>query len=222
MEIARSAGLRERKKEAYRTRILMAAETLFRENGFRATSMDAIASSADVSRKTLFNYMPSKQAVIIALMDKFIFDHMPEWAEPAASQFDDVRDVVAPRLAERLDTLARNRWLLELAAQHTDYFNPGRAEFVHPLLEHNFNVRTRRIQAVQQLGKIRSDIPASAISWYYEALRDITTKRWLANPSSKRADLHRAFADFIGVMLRGLAPLSDLPRPGGSSSGRRS
>jgi AcrR family transcriptional regulator len=197
-------GLRERKKDTTRQRILDVAATLFRQNGFADTSIDDIGVAADISRKSLYNYMTSKEAIIVALVERLISEHVTDWSEPNVPQFDDARDVVAPRLKERLNVMVNNRWLLELAAAHTHYFNPGRKRFVHSLLERNFIARTERIAAVQRAGLLRKDVPAASISWYYEALRDLSTQRWLSDPRSKRADLHRAFDDFIKVLTAGL------------------
>jgi AcrR family transcriptional regulator len=199
-------GLRERKKEFTRKRILDVAASLFRRNGFAATSMEDIGAAADISRKSLFNYMTSKEAIIVALVESLIAAHLADWAEPDTPQFNDARDVVAPRLTDRLDVIANNRWLLELAAAHTHYFNPGRNSFMHGLLEKNFAARTKRIAAVQRLGHLRKDIPAATISWYYEALRDVSTQRWLSDPESKTKDLHAAFEDFMKVLIAGLEP----------------
>lgn len=51
--------LSARKKMA----ILDAAIALFQSNGFQGTSMDAIAASAQVSKRTVYNHFPSKQAL---------------------------------------------------------------------------------------------------------------------------------------------------------------
>lgn len=54
---------------ATRQRLLAAAETLFAERGFAATTMGAIASAAGVSPATVYLHFPSKAAVVAALAD---------------------------------------------------------------------------------------------------------------------------------------------------------
>jgi TetR/AcrR family transcriptional regulator, cholesterol catabolism regulator len=61
------AGRRERHKlEVYR-RIHKAAVTLFRKQGYEATTVEQIAERADVAKGTVFNYFPSKESLLYAL-----------------------------------------------------------------------------------------------------------------------------------------------------------
>lgn len=59
-------GLRHRKKEAARRRIIEAAEHLFAEHGIDGTTMEEVASAADVSVATVYNYFGNKTALILA------------------------------------------------------------------------------------------------------------------------------------------------------------
>ncbi len=54
----------ERKREA----ILQAAIAEFRSNGFEATSMDKIAATAEVSKRTVYNHFPSKEDLFAAIL----------------------------------------------------------------------------------------------------------------------------------------------------------
>jgi AcrR family transcriptional regulator len=58
------AGLRERKKLATRLAIHEAGMRLFAEHGFTATTVDAIAEAAGVSRATVFSYFPTKEEIV--------------------------------------------------------------------------------------------------------------------------------------------------------------
>jgi len=60
---------RQRQAEETRTRILAAARELFRSAGYAATTMEAIASSAQVSAKTVEAAFGSKRGVLAALVD---------------------------------------------------------------------------------------------------------------------------------------------------------
>ena len=65
-----SGSLRARKKQQTHERICAAASALFMSQGFANTTVDAIAERADISKPTLFNYFPSKLAVLHALIDR--------------------------------------------------------------------------------------------------------------------------------------------------------
>jgi AcrR family transcriptional regulator len=54
-------GLRERKKQQTWGLIAQAARRLFQEHGFDAVTVADVARAADVSRKTVFNYFPTKE-----------------------------------------------------------------------------------------------------------------------------------------------------------------
>lgn len=62
------SGLRDRKKESRRERILAAALTAFGEMGFEASSMAGIAERAELGVGTLYNYFASKGDILLALV----------------------------------------------------------------------------------------------------------------------------------------------------------
>jgi AcrR family transcriptional regulator len=62
-------GLRERKKSETRVRIADAADELFRTRGYDAVTVDEVAAAADVSKKTVFNYFPTKEDLVFDRAD---------------------------------------------------------------------------------------------------------------------------------------------------------
>lgn len=60
-------GLRERKRRETLKRISEAGLRLFIANGFEATTIDAIASEAGISRRTFFYYFKSKDDILLSL-----------------------------------------------------------------------------------------------------------------------------------------------------------
>ncbi len=57
-------GLRERKKQRTRERIVEAAFELFDERGFDGTTIADIADAAEIAPRTFFSYFPSKDDVV--------------------------------------------------------------------------------------------------------------------------------------------------------------
>lgn len=57
-------NLRDRKKRRTREALLTCARAWFGTQGYDATTMDEIAEAAEVSRRTLFRYFPTKEALV--------------------------------------------------------------------------------------------------------------------------------------------------------------
>ncbi|MGY4299816.1 AcrR family transcriptional regulator [Bradyrhizobium sp. i1.4.4] len=59
-------GLRERKRRETRQRIAETGLRLFIENGYEATTLDAITEASGISRRTFFYYFKSKEEILLA------------------------------------------------------------------------------------------------------------------------------------------------------------
>ena len=57
-------------KEAMQERILDTADRLFYRQGIRAVGVDTIAAEIGISKRTLYNYFPSKDALICAYLSR--------------------------------------------------------------------------------------------------------------------------------------------------------
>ncbi len=62
-------GVRERKRRETLARIADTGLKLFLENGYEATTLDAIAEASGISRRTFFYYFKSKEDVLLARQD---------------------------------------------------------------------------------------------------------------------------------------------------------
>jgi AcrR family transcriptional regulator len=84
-------GLRERKRQQTWGLIAQTARQLFKEHSFDAVTVSDIARAADVSRKTVFNYFPTKEDLFFSGMEVFeaqlidaIRERKPEESIPGA------------------------------------------------------------------------------------------------------------------------------------------
>lgn len=66
-------------------RILAAADRLFYTKGIRAIGVDTVAAEAGVSKRTLYNHYPSKDALITAYLTAR-FSLLPPSDRPAREQ----------------------------------------------------------------------------------------------------------------------------------------
>lgn len=62
-------GLRESKRRETSERIIEKGLKLFVKNGYEDTTIDAIADSAGISRRTFFHYFKSKEAILLTAHD---------------------------------------------------------------------------------------------------------------------------------------------------------
>ncbi|MGQ9457452.1 MAG: TetR/AcrR family transcriptional regulator [Anaerolineae bacterium] len=62
----------QRRGEETRNRILQAAEEGFAQNGYEATGVAEICQRAHLSKGAFYHHFPSKQAVFLALLDRWL------------------------------------------------------------------------------------------------------------------------------------------------------
>src|ERR1700704_4814627 len=65
--VGEAEGLRERKKRQMRQQISDTATEMFMERGFDAVRVAEIAEACGVSEKTVFNYFPTKESLLLDL-----------------------------------------------------------------------------------------------------------------------------------------------------------
>src|SRR5215831_9354738 len=69
-------------------RVLVATDRLFYGRGIRAVGVDTIAAEANVSKRTLYNHFPSKDALIVAYLQRRL-RLVPTSTKPPAQQILD-------------------------------------------------------------------------------------------------------------------------------------
>jgi TetR/AcrR family transcriptional regulator of autoinduction and epiphytic fitness len=85
-----SAPTPSRLTDRKRAAILDAAVSEFRQSGYEATSMDRIAASAGVSKRTVYNHFPSKEVLFAQILQRL-------WERSAAGRDSAYRSEVALR-----------------------------------------------------------------------------------------------------------------------------
>src|SRR5580692_3437336 len=85
IEIPQPEGLRERKKRLMRQQLSDTATRMFLERGFDAVRVSEIAEACGVSEKTVFNYFPTKEALILDRLDATVAALRTGLADPGVS-----------------------------------------------------------------------------------------------------------------------------------------
>jgi AcrR family transcriptional regulator len=115
-------GLRERKRRETSERIIEKGLKLFVKNGYEATTLDAIAAAAGISRRTFFYYFKSKEDILLAARDSgfrqalrpAMLDEPPDQAPidavqkcliKLASRYETKQSIVFDRLMQSTEAL---------------------------------------------------------------------------------------------------------------------
>ncbi|MGH8450606.1 TetR/AcrR family transcriptional regulator [Pseudomonas sp.] len=150
--------LTDRKREA----IVAAAITEFRANGFEVTSMDKIAATAGVSKRTVYNHFPSKEELFAEILHQL-------WASTVA-QLDvsyasdrPLRDQLRGLLEAKMRMMSDANFLdLARVAIAATIHSPERAQDMVNRLSEREEGFTQWVRAARDDGRLSCTDPAFA------------------------------------------------------------
>lgn len=150
--------LTDRKREA----IVAAAIAEFRDNGFEVTSMDKIAASAGVSKRTVYNHFPSKEELFTEILNKL-------WASSVAqldvsySSAQPLRDQLRVLLQAKMKMMSDANFLdLARVAIAATIHSPERAQGIVNRLSEREEGFTLWVRAAQEDGRLKAVDPCFA------------------------------------------------------------
>jgi TetR/AcrR family acrAB operon transcriptional repressor len=187
--------------EARRADLLDAAESCFAEHGYHATTVDAIAERAGVSKGAVYWHFESKRDVFTALVDRLVDAVQPRWQElalgpsPAAA----LRQMLAaaPDLSRPGVALADAS--LEYMAEASR--DPALSRRLGAQLRSGCEIVAELIRRGTALGEFR-EVDADA---YAAAIVAAGKGLQLLAKVDTELDFERAWAAMIDLSLRGLA-----------------
>jgi AcrR family transcriptional regulator len=157
-----------RKKEQTAVRIIEAAMTLIRRQGYDATTMEQIAAAADIAKGTLYNYFPVKEAIL------------SDWIRRQNQAQNDARRI---KLAHMENTRARMIWvfqeLLRGVQTQREIFEKYLVYQMQQLVSFNENraqpsgvgtLSAEIIRLGQESGEIRRDLPQTILETSFTML----------------------------------------------------
>lgn len=150
--------LTDRKREA----IIQAAITEFRANGFEITSMDKIAATAGVSKRTVYNHFPSKEELFAEILNQL-------WARISAEQSvvynsdQPLREQLRQMLQAKMQLMADENFLtLARVAIAATIHSPERAQNMVERMGKREEGLTVWIRAAQADGRLKPVDPEFA------------------------------------------------------------
>ena len=165
-----------------RDRILNAAEQVFSEHGYRGGALNDVAVAAGYTRAGLLHHFPSKEALLLAILERR--DDRLRLAELAETSelLDDLLDNVEKKVAglTQIRTLIQLGHVIEAEASSPD----------HPAhtwaAERERRVRSNTAEVVlrtQQAGQLPSDIDPELVASVLLAVEEGLEAQWLLDDS---------------------------------------
>lgn len=194
-----SASRREDQKRERRERIYRAALALFAKQGFEASTISAIARSANVSRGTVFNYFPYKEAFLLEYFGRNLRD---------IAAVAGMRQAKTPLEPLRLlfDKLAgfveANRHLVLPLSYELLNPDPERSRQAYTALPLTAILQTH-LAAARASGLIRSDFSLERLARMLANTFFLTCLQWAAyrQDRSIREELHLALLLTLGGLM---------------------
>lgn len=159
--------LTERKREA----ILQAAIAEFRSSGFEITSMDRIAATAGVSKRTVYNHFPSKEALFAEILNR-LWNSITAEQDMHYSPQTPLREQLQTLLQAKLHLLADENFLdLARIAIAATIHSPERAQDMVSRMGQREEGLTAWIRQAQADGRLKPVEPAFAAQQMHGLLK---------------------------------------------------
>jgi TetR/AcrR family transcriptional regulator of autoinduction and epiphytic fitness len=150
--------LTDRKREA----IIQAAITEFRANGFDITSMDKIAATAGVSKRTVYNHFPSKEELFAEILNQ-LWARVTDAQETAYRPDLPLRDQLRLILMAKVQMMGDDNFLdLARVAIAAAIHSPDRAQNMIARMGEREEGLTVWIRAAQADGRLKPVAPEFA------------------------------------------------------------
>ncbi len=189
----------ERKRREVQQKIINSALTLFQQQGIDATSMEQIATAADIARGTLYNYFPVKEAIISLYIEQVSEEKNVERIA-ALEKLPNTRTRMTVSLEEMMAWVNRQRDLFE------KYFT-YRVQHMVSLRRNEENqkgllsLEAAIINLGQQSGEIRTDIPFEILQALFEFAFIEVAQHFYKDPD--HFDGKKTIADCVELFING-------------------
>ena len=159
---------REREKLVREAEILAAAEKLFTQHGFEQVTMDTVAKEAEFTKRTLYQYFPSKEDLFFAVVLRGfeqMFAYMGGASEPGTNGVEKLRLAARGYYQFYKDHPETFRLMAYVGhAKSKGGRSPRREEWMK-FDDHIFQAFAKLIETGQADGSIRADLDAAQIAY---------------------------------------------------------
>ena len=132
--------------ESVRGRILHTARELFYRNGIQAVGVDTVVAQSGVAKTSRYRWFPSKDALIVAVLEQEALDRWSGWDYTAARSGSDPRERLRAQLAGIVKYVTGPKYrgcpFMNVTAEFADAQHPARAVAREMMEELRRRVRT--------------------------------------------------------------------------------
>lgn len=132
--------------ESVRERILNTARELFYRHGIQAVGVDTVVAQSGVAKTSLYRWYPSKDALIVAVLEQEALDRWSGWDYTAARSGSDPRERLRAQLAGIVKYVTGPKYrgcpFMNVTAEFADPQHPARAVAREMMEELRRRVRT--------------------------------------------------------------------------------
>ena len=185
--MAEGSGRKERERQRHREEIIEAAVKVFAENGFHRTTVEDIATEAEFSVGTLYNFFKSKEELYQSMIE-FRFQQISDELMEALDQATDPIEFLRKYIQMRIDLCYKYEAFIKLYTRERMGDRFANTELWKVKVEALYEQFRARLaanfqQGIEQ-GCFRDDIaPADMVS-ALEGLSDGFLFDWMAYPES--------------------------------------
>ncbi|PKM47784.1 MAG: hypothetical protein CVV03_01825 [Firmicutes bacterium HGW-Firmicutes-8] len=191
--------MRERKKEATKTNILKVAIDLINEHGFSNTTMQLIAEKADVALRTLYNYFPSKEAIVATYLQMAVEEEQEKsWAE--VMELGATYERLILFCQKSMEWIKENPVLVEVyTVDPRNYiFSTGPADIPRSGLE---ELVAKLMEMGQQMGDVTKSVPVKVLTRQFLGFYHFSILTWLCD---NEQDLFKIFKEGLDLFWGGV------------------
>jgi AcrR family transcriptional regulator len=189
----------ERKKEETQNKIITTAVMLFNREGLGAVTMEQIAEEVDIAKGTLYNYFPSKDAIISAFLQHTFQERQAERVKQLRA-LPDTRARLTLVFTQLVEGVQRQKDIFEafmlyrmrqaLSFQPVEGEASGLSALVHEV-----------IRLGQEGGDLRTDWPEDLLTGLFEYAIIAAVRPYYLEPQSYNA--RESIARGVDLFLNG-------------------
>ena len=206
MGMGAKLGQNNVKGEQTKVAILLAAEQVFAEAGYRGSSLAAVAERAGVTQSGLLHHFKNKEELLMGVLEQHELADDALLLKPLSrggvSVIEALGDLVADYSANRVGV----RLFSVLVAESTAIEHPG-----HEYMRRRYDkLRQRLVGALAagiEKGELRPDVPLEDLASALIALMDGIQLQWIYD---RDVDMQAAYGLIAAVLKDSLAPASNL------------